>query len=235
MLPGFLLCTRLPHSLYIPNFVWWVNKSLLPLTRSLTMRFSRTRFLLLLTALVLLLTTLAHADSQAGVDAYKRMDYGTVLHEWLPLAEQGDARGQYYFGVLYEEGGDVPQDDTHAQEWLLKAAAQGDKGAQVTLGFLYAMGRGVSQDYALAREWYLKAAAQGVALAQYSLGLLYANGQGVSQDYVQAHMWVNLAAAQGQEEAVAMRDEIAQEMTPEQIAEAQRLAREWKPIRSMVE
>ncbi len=93
----------------------------------------------------------------------------------------------------------MPQDDTHAQEWLLKAAAQGDKGAQVTLGFLYDMGRGVSQDY------------------------------------VQAHMWVNLAAAQGQEEAVAMRDEIAQEMTPEQIAEAQRLAREWKPIRSMVE
>ena len=73
-----------------------------------------------------------------------------------------------------------------------------------------------------------KAAEQGYALAQVNLGLLYANGQGVPQDYVQAHMWVNLAGAQmvvpG---AINRRDKLEKEMSPEQIAEAQRLARAW--------
>ena len=48
-------------------------------------------------------------------------------------------------------------------------------------------------------------------------------------DYVMAHMWVNLSAAQGHKKAVKARDILAKKMTPDQIAEAQRLAREWKP------
>ena len=55
-------------------------------------------------------------------------------------------------------------------------------------------------------------------------------GHGVPQDYVSAHMWLNLAAAQGEEKAAERRDYVAALMTPEQIAEAQRLARKWKPI-----
>ena len=56
------------------------------------------------------------------------------------------------------------------------------------------------------------------------------NGQGVVQDYVMAHVWYNLAAARGLKQARATRDRIAQKMTRDQIAEAQRLAREWKPV-----
>ena len=72
--------------------------------------------------------------------------------------------------------------------------------------------------------------AVGRARAQALLGSMYVQGQGVPQDYVLAHKWVNLAAAQGGETgdiAVKTRDLVANEMTPEQIAEAQRLAREW--------
>jgi uncharacterized protein len=62
---------------------------------------------------------------------------------------------------------------------------------------------------------------------------MYSRGEGVPQDFVQAHMWFNLAAAQGPPVLSTMaqkhRDEIAEKMTPAQIAEAQRLAREWKP------
>ncbi len=65
--------------------------------------------------------------------------------------------------------------------------------------------------------------------AKTSLGFMYEEGHGVPQDYVQAHMWFNLAAADGQASAIEGRDVIAKKMTPEQIAEAQRLAREWKP------
>ncbi len=49
------------------------------------------------------------------------------------------------------------------------------------------------------------------------------------QDVVPAYMWLNLAAEQGDQDAVQAKDSIAQLMTPAQIAEAQRLAREWRP------
>jgi hypothetical protein len=70
-----------------------------------------------------------------------------------------------------------------------------------------------------------------------NLGEMYREGQGVPQDYVQAHKWYNLAAAnytsasqtKYRDDAVKNRDALARKMTPAQIAEAQRLAREWKP------
>ncbi len=58
---------------------------------------------------------------------------------------------------------------------------------------------------------------------------MYYGGEGVPQDYAQAHMWFNLAGAQGLEQAAKNRDNVAKRMTPTQIAEAEKLAREWKP------
>jgi TPR repeat protein len=90
------------------------------------------------------------------------------------------------------------------------------------------VGRGVPQEYAKAANWYQKAANQGVDTAQANLGFLYLNGLGVRQDYVIAHMWFNLAVAGGLTDATKNREAAAAKMTPVQIAEAQRLAREWK-------
>jgi uncharacterized protein len=94
------------------------------------------------------------------------------------------------------------------------------------LGDMYYFGRGVTQDYGEAVKWYKLAAAQGDASAQYNFGLMYANGQGVAQDYVIAHMWFNLAAVSGEVYAVKNRDIIATKMTQQQLADAQKLARE---------
>ena len=58
---------------------------------------------------------------------------------------------------------------------------------------------------------------------------MYSKGWGVPQDYVQAHMWYNLAAAQGEKNSRILRDSLAKQMTPTQIAEAQKLTLEWKP------
>ena len=77
------------------------------------------------------------------------------------------------------------------------------------------------------------AAEQGDASAPFSLGFMYATGQGVPQDYTQAHKWVNLAASQtttGEAENYrSARDKLAEQMIASQVAEAQRLAREWQP------
>jgi TPR repeat protein len=105
--------------------------------------------------------------------------------------------------------------------------------AQFNLGALYYDGHGVPQDYAAAVDWYRKAAEQGLAQAQGGLGVMYATGKGVAQDYVFAHMWFNLAAASGQKDSVKIRDVLAARMTPAQISEAQKLAREWKPTSAL--
>ena len=76
-------------------------------------------------------------------------------------------------------------------------------------------------------RWYQLAAEQGYSYAQSNLGMMYADGEGVPEDLVYAYMWLNLSAAQGDETAQTNKDVVEQRMTREQIAEAQRLSREW--------
>ena len=110
-------------------------------------------------------------------------------------------------------------------------ASQGDVYAQTNLGLMYHVGQGVPQNHDEAAKWFWLAANRGVASAQALLGFMYADGQGVPQDYVRAHMWFDLSAAQGGQVAAIERDSISKLMTPAQIAEAQKLAREWQPKR----
>ena len=172
----------------------------------------------------------AHAaDYIEGAIAYHRGDYATALPIFRQLADQGNAKAQTSLGIMYTNGQGVTQDYGEAVWWYRKAADQGYARAQYNLGYMYATGQGVAQDYGEAVRWSRKAADQGPADAQYNLGVMYANGLGVPQDYVRAHMWWNLATARGLKRARKARDIVAKEMTPAQIAEANRLAREWKP------
>jgi len=187
----------------------------------------RTLTPIVFTLLLLFWPALVYADFQAGLAAYNQGDYATALKEWQSLAEQGDAPAQFNLGVLYEKGQGVPQGYGAAVRWYRLAAKQGHAHAQFNLGSMYRLGQGVLQDYGEAARWYRLAADQSVATAQINLAILYGDGLGVLKDYVQAHMWAYLAATQNQENATKLRDLLAEGMTPEQIAEAQRLAREW--------
>ena len=81
----------------------------------------------------------------------------------------------------------------------------------------------------MAVYWLRLSAHQGNDLAQRKLGLMYERGDGVLQDYVQAYKWYSLGAANGVKAGAVLRDALAKRMTPDQIAEAQQLARKWKP------
>jgi uncharacterized protein len=159
-----------------------------------------------LLALTLFGTAMA-GPLEDGWAAYHKGDYAVALSHWRPLAEQGNAAAQSNIGKMYVKGDGVPQEYAQALIWLHKGANQGNANAQGTLGWMYA------------------------------------NGQGVPQDYVRAHMWLNLAVSQlddatrqmpvkerggMRQGAVKERDDVAAKMTPAQIADAQRLAREWK-------
>ena len=156
-------------------------------------------------AVILIVSTLIPGLAVAGpfedaTKAYNRGDYKTAYRLFKSLAEQGDANAQYNLGISYQKGKGVPQNDAEAV------------------------------------KWYRRAAEQGIPEAQNKLGVSYSLGKVVPQDYVLATMWFNLAAHRYPASEVAKRKEaeknrnmIASTMTSEQIAEAQRMAREWKP------
>ena len=164
-----------------------------------------------------------------GQAAYQSGDYATALRLFRPLAEQGNVDVQVELGDLYLAGEGVPRDDAQAMNWYRKAADHGNARAQIRVGDMYDNAHSVFWDYAQAVAWYRKAAKAGNADGQYKLGLMYDFGDGVPQDYVSAHMWFNLAASRGSGMGASDRDRVAAMMTPAQIAEAQRLAREWAP------
>src|SRR6478735_2726339 len=143
-------------------------------------------------------------SSQAGFDTvnavFQKGDYPAALKLAQPLADDGDARAESIVAQIHYRGRGVQQSDIEAAKWFRRAADQGD------------------------------------ALAQYNLGLSYARGEGVTPDPVAAHMWLNLASARfpagdsrNRTAATKNRDTVASEMSSDQLTEAQRRAREWKP------
>jgi TPR repeat protein len=120
-----------------------------------------------------------------------------------------------------------------AVKWIRKAADQGYSAAQEELGQkYYGVSEGVPQNFAEAAKWFGKAADQGDSSAQYWLGTMHEEGEGIPQNDILAYKWLSLSAqsvpaSAGYERE--HRDIVAARMTPEQLAEAQKLVREWKP------
>ena len=195
--------------------------------------------------------TKSRAPLKTGANAFSTGDYATAFREWLSLAEKGNAEAHGLLGLLYQRGAadnqrsaenfmllvslrdtgreTGPKDLTEVVEWFRSSAAKGLGSAQVHLGTMYAEATGFSKDYAEAAKWYRKAAEQGYLEGQKQLAILYSWGSGVPQDDVQAYKWLSLAAAQKDHDAAARLFGIGRRMTTAQKAEAQKLAREWKP------
>jgi hypothetical protein len=158
------------------------------------------------------LTVTVMAGQLEEIDASNRNgDYAAALRLLRPLADQGNAGAQDRLGLMYEEGAGVPKDYDQAYNWYSKAAEQGDGDAQEALA---------------------------IADAQQNLGRFYDIERGVPQNYLQAYKWYNLSCAHWPahgEHSLAtfdctyFRDELAKKVTPDQIAEAQKLAAEWRP------
>jgi|GEM_PF-2047626 len=136
-------------------------------------------------------------------------------------------------GVQYEKGEGISKNMNAAAEYYRKAADQSYPSAQYNLARLYQDGKGVKKSSKTAFSLFYKAASTGYAPSQISLGIAYALGQGVPKNLVRAYMWFNIAAANGTKEASKVaaknRELAAQQMTPHQIEEAQRLSSEWSP------
>ena len=145
-------------------------------------------------------------------------------------AAQGDLVAHYNLGVMYDNGYGVAQDHQEAARWYEPAAARNYGPAIYNLALQHEYGAGRPQDYAAAMRLYQQAAELGEAWAQFAVALMYDKGQGVERDAVRAYMWFDITA-DGHENAVHNRDSVAEELTPEQVQEGRRLAREWREAR----
>ncbi len=156
------------------------------------------------------------SEIEKALEAYR-------FNEILARAEQGDAEAQFRLALLSSSADE-------RRKWLSLAANQGHAEAQFQL---YRRDKPDGKSL----TWLCLAANQGHALAQEELGDLHVKGLGkawreaglVKLDRVRAYMWYSLAAANGLTRAGSTRDFIDDQMTPAQIAEAKRLAAEWKP------
>ena len=153
--------------------------------------------------------------------SYKLEDYENALALWMPLAEGGNSSAQ---GLMYNKGHAVGQDNKSAARWYTMASEQGHTPAKWRLAILYYHGAGLAQDYQKAANLYHSAAKQGDVYSQKTLGVIYSKGLGVPQDYVLAYSWFHIAGTNGFNFSKRHQNEIANNMTPEEIAIAQAMA-----------
>ncbi len=149
-------------------------------------------------------------------------------------ADQGHSGAQYELANCYSYGKGVAKDCAQSLGWYRKAAAQGVNSACLFIGHYYKDGEGVPKDAAEAAKWFRKGS-KGDVSCLHALSKLYLEGDdGVPKDLVKALMYLDLILVQSgagafKTEVQKERDSCAKDMTPDQIAEAKRLASEWKP------
>jgi hypothetical protein len=167
-------------------------------------------------------------------------DCAEAIQWYLKAADQGNTEAQESLGRVYDGAGILRdcQDRSEAVKWYRKLADQGNEAASARLAVIFESGDGVPQDHVEAMKWFQIALDRNDYSPYFSLRDMYYRGRGVKQDDVTALMWAYLAAAspelrsninigQPQPTAAQVFVEIAIRMTPAEIAEAQRRAREW--------
>ena len=141
------------------------------------------------------------ADFYKGLKASQSGDFEIALAEWLPLAEQGNAKAQFNLGLMYQSGKGVKQNDKTAFRLLKLAGKQELVHAQFIVGVMYQLGIGAPISDELAATWYERAAIKGDAKAQYNLGVMYELGVGVPQNHERSLLLYGLSAQQGSADA----------------------------------
>ncbi len=156
------------------------------------------------------------------------MRFSSLLAAVAWLAVSGaPAPADFADGLAAYDGGDYR---TAFEEWRALAEA-GDAEAQTAVAGLYLDGLGAPADPAEAVRWYRRAAEQGDAVAQQNLGDLLSRGRGVARDPIGAYVWLSLAAAQGRRWPAQRRAEIAERMSPAQLAQAEARLAAWRRTR----
>jgi len=189
-----------------------------------------------LAAFVVLGAGPVRAGYNEGREAYNKADYATAWKELEPLAKQGNADAMYLVGSMHHMGMGVSPSYKDAAVWYRKAADAGKIDAIFTMGIVYEGGIGVPRNAQEGFQWYKKSADRGFYAGQLKIANMYGKGVGVKKDIPQAYFWYGVAERsapkQGNDryEIPIIKDKLASLMTKEQIAEADRKIKAWKPV-----
>jgi uncharacterized protein len=135
------------------------------------MNFKKFTIILVFTILLIfsVVSRVFFNDFQYGWVAYKKKDYKTAQELWLPLAEQGDSKAQFFLGFMHDMGFGYTENDKKAFKWYKLTAEQGYSRGQLFTGFMYDFGHGVPKDYQKAVKWYQLASEQGYERAKINI------------------------------------------------------------------
>ncbi|MDX9740763.1 MAG: tetratricopeptide repeat protein [Gammaproteobacteria bacterium] len=138
----------------------------------------------------ILISAVAVAGVQEGMDALGRGDYGAALKEFRVAAEAGDDAAEYNLGLLHEKGLGVEQDHAAALNWYRRGAKKDYAPSWYSLGLMHLNGQGVKADPEEGKDLLRKAAGKGYAPAQFTLGVIHERGE----DPAAARKWYEEAA-----------------------------------------
>jgi TPR repeat protein len=154
-------------------------------------------------------------------------DYKAAANWYHKAAQQGSAKAQARLGIFYSHGLGVVQNPNEATLWSGKAALQGNADAQYWIGVGYLQAKDASKNTQLAMGWLSKAAAQGHADALLLMAKAYQYGEGTPKDKLLAYALNKLAlASKTSSTATQQRDDLADELSSEQLEASNKLAAE---------
>lgn len=154
-------------------------------------------------------------------------DYARGAELICGAADKGEINAQFSCGAIYSEGKGLPQDEAKALDYWQKASDQGHIGSTNFLGQAYKIGKGVNVDPAKAFEYFSITADLGNAMGLFEVALALEGGIGTEVDKIQAYTYANIAAARAHPDGPALRDRLEAELNSDEIAQAQKTARDW--------
>ena len=158
-----------------------------------------------------------------GFAAKVEGDFVTAFFIWSKLESEGNFEAKIQLAEAYHFGLGVTQNPEKAFTLFLQAA-QKQPYFGFNVGVAFEQGIGIYQDYKKAAEWY-EIASSSNPYAQCNLGGMYASGRGVIKDPLKAHMWANIASSASPDDGCKLRDYLEQSLTPNQLDQSLKLAR----------
>jgi TPR repeat protein len=169
-------------------------------------------------------------SEREGLDIYQRGLYLDAIEYWKKAAAAGDAGSAYRLSEEFFDAKIVKRDLKLALQYLQQAADGNDARALTDLASMFDYGTGVKQDRKRAAELYLRAARMGMPAAMFNVASMLETGEGLSMDKVEAYKYYLLSRDQGFAPfANKALEEIAANMTVDQIAEAEQRADNFIP------
>ena len=135
---------------------------------------------------LLLTTSVAFADTQAGIAALENNDVETAAKEFQASLDAGDGDGAFYLGRMFELGLGT---EVNIQQAILlyKVSAEQESALGMNrLGLMFLDGQTVIKDFQRGSELVCKAADKGEANAQFNCGAAYSEGKGLPKDTTKA-------------------------------------------------